>query len=246
MLAKLRWLVSERLSPYLPRTVAALKASYGWKPPLEALPGGKTSIILWLLGLAYFFLRLFWPLQIVKTVLRLRNGATVSIHPGWAEVYLLGSIVAGATAIWCAENSIQLLAPPRWLIGIAVVWKVGDTVTNNLYYLLLRPIFDRTPPHNTYRSLVLSLLGVLECWIWLSLAWYYIGTTNRPIESMTAALYFTTQFLFTGGDGGYSPVGPASQWLAIFTTFTAVAMMVVVLGRAIGIVRAPPANPGPS
>lgn len=242
MLANLRQSLSDWWREFWPNTKQALKASYGWKPPIEEIPGGHISLVLYLLAVIFFFLRLLWPLQVLKAVVRIRNGSTKSIHPAWAEGYLLGSLCIGVIAIWSAESATRLFSPSAWLIGAAVVWKVADTVTNDLYYLLLRPIFDQTPPHNTYRSLVLALFGLLECWIWLSIAWYYIGTTAKPFESVVAALYFTTQFLFTGGDGGYSPSERSSHWLAIFTTFTAIAMMVVVLGRAIGIVRPPPTS----
>ncbi len=240
MLARLRESAYHWWGKFWPAARQAVAASYGWKPPIERIPGGYASPVLYLLAGLFLILRLFWPLQLLKVFVRFRAGSRKSIHPAWAEAYTLGSLCIGVISIWSTADGIRLFCPPPWLIWVAALWKVADTVTNNLYYLLLRPIFDQTPPHSTYRSLVLALFGLLECWVWLSIAWYYVGTTIKPFESIVAALYFTTQFLFTGGDGGYSPSGANSHLLAIFTTFTAIGMLVVVLGRAIGIVRPPP------
>jgi hypothetical protein len=227
-------------STFSPKARQALAASYGWKYPVERTQRGSRSPVLYLLALLFFMLRLLWPLQFIKLLIRINNPTERTIHPAWTEGYLLCSLFLGLIAVTCANFEIWLFNFPAWLILFLVIWKVADTVTNNLYYLLFRPIFDQTPPHNTYRSLILALLSLIECWIWLSLVWYYVAITEKPFESVVAALYFTTQFFLTGGDGGYTPTGAISQWLAIFTTFTALAMMVVVLGRAIGIIRPPP------
>ena len=110
-------------------------------------------------------------------------------------------------------------------------------MANNFYYLMLRPALERNAPHNIYRSLVLSCFGLVEIWLVLSMAWYYLGTTSpRPIGSILTAMYFTSATFFTVGYGDYVPVGDFSHAMAIVSMAASLGMIGVVLGRAISLI----------
>jgi hypothetical protein len=151
----------------------AVRSSYGWKSPILETKGRNRSLVLQLVALSFFLLRLIWPLQFVKAVVRCVRRAH-DIPPLVAELYLIAFIVAEGLACGILASEYGNEPPARWLIGCLCLWKVTETLTSNLYYLLFRPVLERNDPHSTYRSLVMLSLGCLEAWLLLSILWYVL------------------------------------------------------------------------
>jgi predicted kinase len=221
--------------------IEAATKTYGWKSPTERTKNADTSLTLYLVAIFFFLARFLWPIQLAKLFVRARRGSHADIHPIYAEAYVISSILFELGALSVAALSPRLFLVYRHAIAALALFKLFEVVTNNLYYLIFRPILDKSPPHNTYRNFILAILGLVECWLLLSLIWYLVGVTNVPIDSVEKAIYFTSVTFFTVGYGDMFPQNFESRSLAVFTMFSSFAMIGIILSRGLAILRPPPA-----
>jgi hypothetical protein len=215
----------------------AVQRSYGWKSPVQRTKNKEFSFALQFIALAFFLLRLIWVLQLAKVCIRCSRGPDRDIPPWLDELYFMGSVAAEACICLAVANGFTPFRLSTNLIGGLCIWKITETLTYNLYYLMLRPVLEKNPPHSTYMSFVLAAFGLVEVWLVLSLAWYYLGTTTPRIDSILTAIYFTSVTFFTIGYGDYVPTGNFSHVLAIISIFFSIGMIGIVLGRAISLLK---------
>ena len=224
----------------------ALQSTYGWKSPIERTKNNEPSAVLWLVALLMFVIRLTWLSQFLKLVLRTLKTPDQEIPPLVAELYLLTSLAIDFATILANQFDATFFAISADLIAFVCIWKIFESITNNVYYLLLRPILELKAPHSPARSFIMASLALAEVWLLLCLIWYFVGTTEPALDSISAAIYFTSTTFFTVGYGDIVPKGTVSRLLAVFTMFTATIMFAVVLSRALSLVRPlPPASEYP-
>jgi hypothetical protein len=218
----------------------AIRRTYGWKSPVAKTKNQDFSLALHFVALVSFVLRLAWLVQVIKLTVLLVRGPEKDMPPLVNDVYVMGSVAI--EFVFCIALWLRLIPSPQQLhlirlVGFLFAWKIGETVTSNVYYLALRPVLQIKAPHSTYRSFVLALFGLLEVWLLLSLSWYYLGTTRPPIDSILTAAYFASATFFTVGYGDYFPVGDFSHAMAIISMFASISMIGIVLGRAVSLLR---------
>lgn len=216
--------------------VVALHRSYGWKPPIQQTKNGQFSLALYLVALAFFLFRFLWPLQAAKALLRWIEGPEHDVPPWLGESYVFGSLaLEGIVCVTLlVRPSLRWTAP--WL-AVLLVWKASETLTSNLYYLLLRPVLELRNPHNSYRSFILAAAGSVELWLLFSFAWLFAGVIVAPDlhRSLPATLAFTCSFFGIGTP--FVPVGYRSYQLWILSSVFLKAMAFLLLVGAIQLVR---------
>ena len=219
----------------------ALESTYGWKSPIERTKNNERSAILWLVALVMFFIRLTWLSQFIKFAIRNVKSSDQEIPPLVAELYILVSLAIELTTVFANQFDFVAIRVSTTLLTAICIWKIVESITNNVYYLLLRPILELKAPHSLARSLIIALLAFFEVWLLLCLTWYFVGQTSPALDSVTSAIYFTSATFFTVGYGDIAPAGSASRLLAVFTMFSATIMLAVVLSRALSLARPLPA-----
>jgi hypothetical protein len=214
----------------------ALRKSYGWKPPVQQTKGGDVSLALYLVAAAFFLLRLLWGLQAAKMLLRWIQGPERDIPPWLGEAYIFGSVAL--ESCFCTVLLVTHWQMPRlrWLACL-LLWKAAETVSSNLYYLLLRPVLELKSPHNRYRNFILAAAGGVEVWLLLSLVWLASGAAMPDLNhSLASALMLTGSFF--GFGTLLLSVGESSLVLSIISALALKLMTFLLLVSAIQLVCA--------
>ena len=83
----------------------------------------------------------------------------------------------------------------------------------------------------------MAVISMIEVWWVLCLLWYFVGNVSPQLKDLIDAIYFTSVTFFTVGYGDISPQAGEGRLLAVFTMFSAVSMLTIVLSRAISLVQ---------
>jgi hypothetical protein len=115
-------------------------------------------------------------------------------------------------------------------------FKIVETVTSNVYYVAFRPAYSRNLPHDAVRSLILSLIGIVEVNLLFATVWLLIGGFCEPIDGMVDAIYFSAVTFQTVGFGEIHPTDDRSKGVVILMIAVSMLMNAVVVARAVGLI----------
>lgn len=221
----------------------AWTASFAFKRPIRQGKRGSFSLALWLFALLFWLHRFVAPIQWVKFLARWRflDRTRDPVPPLIAELFTLIPVLLLIVNLWCAEHGYAFIAMPFTLLWLLLCWQVFDVVMANLYYLMLRPIVDHDPPHNSYRSFILGWFGFLQLVLLLTTLWYYAALHSGLSGARVASIF--GQIL--KGDAGVAELAKPFAALDLFSKATFGIMLTIILGRAISLVPPLPSDSQP-
>ncbi len=216
------------------RSGEAWQACFGFKPPIIQGKDGSPSAVLWLFAVLFWLYRFIAPIQWVKFVLRSGwlHRSQDPIPPLIAELFTLVPIALLLFNLWCVAYGYTLVVLPLWLLFLLLGFQVVDVVLANLYYLLLRPIVDRDPPHNPFRSFILGWFGYLHLSLLLTTLWVYAASHSGLAQPEIAAIFSQV----VKGDTGVVALARPFAALDLMAKIAFGVMLTVVLGRAVAVV----------
>lgn len=219
----------------------AWRASFGFKPPIRQGKRNSFSFALWMFAVLFFVHRFVAPIQWVKFFTRwlfLDHGKD-PIPPLIAELFTLVPIGLQVANLWLLASGRAFLILPFTLLWVLLCWQVFDVLMANLYYLMLRPIVDHDPPHNSYRSFILGWFGFLQLTLLLATLWSYAA-----LHSGAHGVSFATIFgQILKGDSGVAELSRHYAALDLFSKASFGIMLTVILGRAVSLVPPLPSEP---
>jgi predicted kinase len=210
-----------------------LAKTYGFKPPLEKGKEGKESFVLWLAATIFFLHRLVSVGQFTKVFVRLRKANPEGHIPPWlAEVIAVAGFAIAAVNAMFLGNGIWIVTVPAAIAIGLCLWRVFDVMMMNLYYLMMRPLVERNPPHNVFRSFLLGALGICEIWVLTGLVWYFVHRTGAPVaaDSILRNMYSSIR-----SDSLISAASAGLTWMALVLMAALWVMVTVVFARAISL-----------
>lgn len=218
----------------------AWSASFGFKAPIREGKRGSFSLALWLFALLFCLHRFVAPVQWVKFVVRWRflDRGKDPIPPVIGELFTLVPTVLLILNLWLLATGNTLVTLPFVVIAVFLCWQTFDVVMANLYYLMLRPIVDHDPPHNSYRSFILGWFGFLQLTLLLSTLWYYAAMCTGQPDIQFATIF--SQVL--KGDTGVAALAKPFAALDMFSKVTFGIMLTIILGRAVSLVPPLPSD----
>lgn len=227
------------------RLVMAFKDTYGFERPERRDETRKFSLFIWVPGFLLHCARFLWGVEIVRFVARwLRTQPDhVEVHPVISDTYIL-LMTAGTCLLVCALGL-------GWIVpaGVAVsyaLWRLFEDLGTTFHALVMRPVFSGRKARSEFRYLIATIVRAVEVWAALILIW----SADRALLVGPAALvtpkfpttlqvaYFVTTSITTVGYGDLVPnaAKPVALILAMATQFVSVAMITMLMGKALSLV----------
>jgi diadenosine tetraphosphate (Ap4A) HIT family hydrolase len=227
------------------RLKGAFNDTYSFERPELREETRKFSPFIWMPAVVLFLCKFLWGVELVRFLARgvWSQPDRVEVHPAVSDAYIL--VMALLTFAGVFALGFGLFDAP-YLTVVYALWRIFEDVGSSFHALVTRAVFGGRKSRSEFRYLVATIIRSAEVWAALILLWgverslLILPTQHGPAEvaTMLQVAYFVTTSVTTVGYGDIVPnaAAPVALVLAIVTQFVAVAMITMLVAKALSLV----------